>query len=221
MPLIGAGVGAAAVSRRLAHRMGKVWGRVAMRIFGVELEVEHRGGGSYPRPAYVFTQMNQTSLAESFLAPAALPLPHAVFANLEFALVPLVGWIAAWGGVLVVRQWPAQRQRAARRATLLLERGTSFYISIEGARSRTGALQPYKKGPVVMAIASGAPLVPVYFFGARAVLPYGEWRVRPGRVRVVFGEPKDLSGRSLDERDAIVAELRAEAERELAGGEGT
>jgi 1-acyl-sn-glycerol-3-phosphate acyltransferase len=56
----------------------------------------------------------------------------------------------------------------------------------------------------------------MYVYGAREVWPRGDWRVRPGRLRVVFAAPFSLQGRTLDDRDAIVAELRAEAERTLA-----
>jgi 1-acyl-sn-glycerol-3-phosphate acyltransferase len=115
-----------------------------------------------------------------------------------------------------VRQWAAQAKRAAHKANQLLQQGRSFGISIEGRRSPTGALLPYKKGPVVMALTTGARIIPVYVLGARQIWPYGEWRLRPGEVTAVFGTPVSLEGRSLEERDIIVAELEALARTELA-----
>ncbi len=204
------------LSPRLAHWLRGAWGRTQLRIFGIRVRVEDRNAGAYGAPPYLFVLMNQTSLAEAFVMPVALPVPGSIFLNLEFALVPFVGW-ASWlmGGVLVVRQWPAQARRAGQKANRLLERGRSFYISIEGRRSPDGALLPYKKGPVVMALTTGARFIPVYVRGARSVWPHGEWRVRPGEVSVVLGEPVPLAGRGLEERGRLVAELEALARAEL------
>ena len=46
-------------------------------------------------------------------------------------------------------------RKAGLRATKKVRSGNSFYISIEGNRSPTGVLQPFKKGPVVMGISGG------------------------------------------------------------------
>jgi 1-acyl-sn-glycerol-3-phosphate acyltransferase len=217
VPIIVAALVATLFSRRAAYRVGQFWGRLALDIFGVKLEVRHHDP-AYAQGPYVFCQMNQTSLIEGVLVPAIIPVPHVSFVSLGFALIPFLGWIAVAGGVLVVRQWPAQRQRAGQRGNAEVRRGKSFFISIEGARSEGPGLLPYKKGPVVMALETKAPLVPVYLYGAREVWPWGDWRVRPGKVRAEFGAPISLQGRTLNDRDAIVAELRAEAERVLSAG---
>jgi 1-acyl-sn-glycerol-3-phosphate acyltransferase len=221
IPLVGLTMIVWPFSRAAAHRLGQRWARAQLKIFGVDATIEHLGDGRYDRPPYLFTLMNQTSLAEGLAVPLAIPIPHVAFTNLEFVLIPVLGWASLLGGVLVVKQWPAQRKKAGLRATEKVRGGSSFYISIEGNRSATGELQPYKKGPVVMAINAGASIVPMYFFGARERLPRGEWRVRPGPMRVVMGAPVDLRGRSISERDQIIEELRAETVRQLANsGDG-
>jgi 1-acyl-sn-glycerol-3-phosphate acyltransferase len=50
----------------------------------------------------------------------------------------------------------------------------------EGRRSPDGRLSPCKKGPVVLALNSGADIVPFYFEGASAACPTGAGR--RGRV---------------------------------------
>jgi 1-acyl-sn-glycerol-3-phosphate acyltransferase len=204
-------------SKQRAARLMRAWSLLQLRIFGVRLRIEDRNAGAYGRPPYLIVMMNQTSLLEAFVLPAVAPVPTSAFVNLEFALIPFLGW-GIWmvGGVVVVRQWPAQARRAAEKATQLIRRGRSFGISIEGRRSPTGALLPYKKGPVVMALATGARIIPLYILGARRALPYGEWRVRPGEVTAVLGSPVSLEGRSLEERDLIIAELETLARSEFA-----
>jgi 1-acyl-sn-glycerol-3-phosphate acyltransferase len=203
-------------SKQGAHWLGKRWGRILLRIFGVRLRVEDRNKGAYERPPYLFVLMNQTSLLEALIMPVIAPTPINAFLNIEFGLIPFLGW-AVWlqGGVMVVRQWPAQARRAAHKANQLLQQGNNFGISIEGRRSPTGALLPYKKGPVIMALTTGARIIPLYILGTRQLWPYGEWRLRPGEVTAVLGTPVSLEGRGLEERDLIVAELEALARAEL------
>ncbi|MDY7228346.1 lysophospholipid acyltransferase family protein [Hyalangium rubrum] len=203
-------------SKQGAYHLRKVWGRALLRIFGVRLRVEDRNRGAYERPPYLFVLMNQTSLLEAISISAVAPVPMNAFLNIEFGLIPFLGW-GVWlqGGVMVVRQWAAQAKRAAHKANQLLQRGNSFAISIEGRRSPTGALLPYKKGPVIMALTTGARIVPLYMVDARRLWPYGEWRVRPGELTAVLGTPVSLEGRALEERDIIVAELEALARAEL------
>ena len=191
------------------------WGRAFLRIFRVRLQVEDRNREAYEQPPYLFVLMNQTSLLEAILIPVVSPIPATAILNIEFALIPFLGW-STWlqGGIVVVRQWAAQAKRAAQKANQQLQRGHSFGISIEGRRSPTGALLPYKKGPVVMALTTGARIVPLYVLGGRQVWPHGEWRLRPGEVTAVLGKEVSLEGRSLEERDIIVSELETPA-REL------
>jgi 1-acyl-sn-glycerol-3-phosphate acyltransferase len=186
------------------------WCAGVRRILGVVLEIDNPEPVR-PSPA-LYVHLNQTSLSEGIVMPGALPGGYITFVNVKFALLPWLGWLVAMDGVLVIRSWRAQARRASLRAMGKLQRGKNLYISIEGRRSPDGTLQPYKRGPIHMAIRCNVPIVPIVILGAREVLPYGEWRVRPGKVRVVFGPTTSLAGRSLDERDTIAAELRHMAE---------
>jgi len=201
------------VSHRASDALQKAWCAWARRVFGVRVEVKDHNAGRYGAPPYLFLQLNQTSLCETFVTPAALPLPVRIFMNVEYAALPFAGWVPlSQGSVVVVRQWSAQARRAVDRAADALRQGHSFYMSIEGRRSPDGALSPYKKGAAVLAIQSGATIVPMRFHGARDVLPPGEWRVRPGPVTVELLPAIETTGLRYEDRDALVARLRALAE---------
>ena len=196
------------LARPLGWRVLALWSRCQMRLFGVSLQVDDHNHGQYPKPPYVFVLLNQTSLAEAFVAPHALPLPFQILTNIEFAMVPFVGWaVASLGAVVVVRQWPKQARRGLDRAVAQMRRGVNFYMSIEGARSRTGALLPYKKGPAVLAIATGASIIPVMVTGAREIWPHGSWRVAPGTIKYTIGKPVSVEGLTYQDRDAVVQTL--------------
>lgn len=203
-------------SRSAAYALFRRWARVLRRIFQVELTVEDPHGavaGDGPR---IFVNLNQTSLVESLVSPEAMPSGYLVFANFEYLLLPFLGWsVWALGAIMVVRQWPAQRRRALQRAMTFARSGGCIYMSIEGRRGDGRSLSPYKTGPARLAIASGATLVPVVFFGAADRLPRGSWRVQPGPVRIRLLEPIDPTGLGEKDVGSLVARLRALAEREL------
>ena len=206
------------VSHRASAALMEAWCAWARRVFGLRLEVKDHNAGRYGAPPYLFLQLNQTSLIETFLMHAALPRPFLVFMNIEYAALPFIGWVTlAQGSVVVVRQWSAQARRAVDRAVRALRRGESFYMSIEGRRSPDGRLGPYKKGAAVLAIQSGATLVPLVFRGAREALPPGEWRVRPQRVTIELLPAIETTGLRYEDRDALVERLRALAEAQGLG----
>jgi len=208
-PLLGGALVTSLFSRAGGEALLRRWCRTACRLFNIRVRViDHNG--SYRQPPYLFVQLNQTSLSESFVTFAALPRRTRIIANLEYAAVPLLGQlVVALGAIVVVRQWPRQARRAIDRAAAALRSGDCLYISIEGRRSPDGELSPYKKGPAVLAIRSGARVVPVVIHGAREVLPFGEWRVSPGTVTFELLPEIEVSSLRYQDRDALVARLLA------------
>jgi len=97
---------------------------------------------------------------------------------------------------------------AIERAAQALGEGNSFLIFPEGTRSRTGELLPFKKGGFIMALTAQAPVVPVAIHGGRAAMRKGSYLVWPAKVRIAVGEPIETRGRTLQERDRLIAETR-------------
>lgn len=107
-------------------------------------------------------------------------------------------------------------QSSGFRATLqhmgkLVDRGESLLLFPEGERTEHGGVQPFRQGLGVMVQELGIPLVPVAIIGLGHILPRGATWPRRGVVRVVFGAPLDLSGRSgaetVQRAEAAVKEL--------------
>ena len=61
-----------------------------------------------------------------------------------------------------------------------------------------------------VALEAGVPVVPVAISGAGAVLPPSGFSVRPGTIKLRFGQPIDTSGLSANERNALAHRAREE-----------
>jgi 1-acyl-sn-glycerol-3-phosphate acyltransferase len=92
---------------------------------------------------------------------------------------PIVGWIARNGGVHPVDRSAADVD-AFRMAERVLNEGHVLVIFPEGTRSPTGELQKPKDGLAMLALRTGAPIVPIGISGTDKVWPKGRLLPRPG-----------------------------------------
>jgi len=86
-----------------------------------------------------------------------------------------------------------------------LTSGIRLWIAPEGTRSRTGKMQAFKKGGFMLAIQTGAIIVPVGIRGANQVLPAKTWQFHLNEnVEVTIGEPVDASQYTIENRNALM-----------------
>jgi long-chain acyl-CoA synthetase len=100
---------------------------------------------------------------------------------------------------LMFNAFPLPQREAGARQTLryigeVLGDGFSVLIFPEGHRTDAGEIDRFRPGIGMIASRLGVPVVPVRIEGLERVLHH-TWRMaRPGRVRVAFGEPLELTG---------------------------
>jgi 1-acyl-sn-glycerol-3-phosphate acyltransferase len=112
-------------------------------------------------------------------------------AKIEMRRWPIIGWLATQSGVYFVRR--GERDRAAQRFSLeALAAGRPIAIFPEGTRSRDGRLKPGKPGAALIAMRSGAPVVPAGVRGTQHIFPGRSRWPRPTRAVIRFGEPFSL-----------------------------
>ena len=117
------------------------------------------------------------------------------FAKRELFDIPLFGRYISWLGAFPVDRGGADL--AAVRVSLdVLKRGHVLVFFPEGTRSPTEEFLPAQPGLGLIALRSGAPVVPVYVSGGRQAM--GRlWPKRP--VRALIGEPVDPASVPLPE----------------------
>ena len=104
---------------------------------------------------------------------------------------PFAGWLAAQSAVIFVRRGEADR--AAQRAALAtLADGMPIALFPEGTRSRDGRMKAGRGGAALLAMRSGAPLLPVGISGTQRIFPGRSRWPHPTKVFVRIGEPFSL-----------------------------
>jgi 1-acyl-sn-glycerol-3-phosphate acyltransferase len=103
--------------------------------------------------------------------------------------VPILGWLMRHGGVHAVERGTADVE-AFRIATRILEAGHVLAIFPEGTRSPDGALQKGLDGVSLLALRTGALIVPIGVGNSDRFWPKGRLLPKPrGHVTVEVGKP--------------------------------
>jgi 1-acyl-sn-glycerol-3-phosphate acyltransferase len=151
--------------------------------------------------------VNHESALDILALLRTLPRPFRFVAKQELFDLPVFGWYMSIGGHVPVDRGNHGRAVAAlRRAGQIVRGGTSLLVFAEGTRSKDGRILPFKKGPFVLAMEAGVPVVPVAISGAGKLNPKGRIAVVPGEIRIALGEP--LSPADFADKTALLAEVR-------------
>lgn len=143
--------------------------------------------------------------------------PVLFVAKRELARVPFLGrYIGAMGMVFIDRGHRQDSARSVGQATERLRQGWSVVSFPEGTRSRDLAVHPFKTATFAAAIEAGVPVVPVAIEGSGRALPPEGWHPRPGRIRVLFGEPIPTVGLGRADRTALAERAEGEVRSLLA-----
>jgi 1-acyl-sn-glycerol-3-phosphate acyltransferase len=180
--------------------------RVANWLAGIHVRVE--GVENIPPGACVFVS-NHASNADPAIVPA-IPRRIALLAKKEIFRIPIFSIAMRQGGLVSVDR--SNKEAAAASVDTAIERlkgGLSFFVFAEGTRSPDGRLRPFKKGPFVMAIRAGVPIVPVSLVGTQNLMRKGDHALYPGEVIVRFGTAIDSTQYTFDQRGELLARTQA------------
>ena len=192
------------------------WARFILWSIGVRMVVEDRARLAPGTPA-VFVSNHQNSL-DILTTAAGIPYPFGFAAKESLRKLPLIGWVLARTACLFVdRSTPRKAAESVIVAAERLRGGDAVLLFPEGGRSWTNDLQPFQRGAFVLAAQAGAPLVPVAIIGNERRLDERRGVFRPGRVRLVVGEPIPSAGRGKEAVPALMEEVRVWMEGELGG----
>ena len=156
-----------------------------------------KSGGPY---IYMF---NHVSMFDQFMIGAYIPHYITAVAAIEVFKYPIWGFIIKKYGVIpIIRQKIRKAIGSLKLAEEAIKNGTSFLISPEGTRTLTGEIGPFKKGPFHLAKNTNATIVPLALKGGFKAKKKNDWRIQPGVLKIVFGEPiKSFQYKNLNIKD--------------------
>jgi 1-acyl-sn-glycerol-3-phosphate acyltransferase len=196
----------------------RTWARGVSAAAGMAIDV--RGSEHAPPDEPRVYVSNHTSWFDIF-ALAAVLRNYTFIAKAELGRYFIFGAAARAVGIVFIER---ENRKAAfesyKDAAVKVRAGKSVIVCPEGTRGYDYALRPFKKGPFVLAIAAGVPVVPTIVHGVIEVQRKGEFAVHPGAARVHFLPPVDTSGYTYEQRDElmrIVWQRMADALHELYG----
>ena len=185
------------------ERAPRWWARGILFMSGIEVVI-HGEEQMRTREPRIFAS-NHVSWYDVLVLVAHLPR-YSFVAKAELFRVPLFGGAArAVGTIPIERENRKAAFQSYEEAAERMRGGRNVVVFPEGTRGSSYALRPFKKGPFVLAVAAGVPVVPTLLHGTIEVLPRGSFWLRPGRVDVHLLEPVDAAGLSYDDRDALSA----------------
>jgi 1-acyl-sn-glycerol-3-phosphate acyltransferase len=181
------------------------WAKGMLFVSGIDVVVHgaERMRTGEPR---IFVS-NHVSWYDVLALVAVLPR-YSFVAKAEIFRVPLFGGAArAVGTIPIERENRKAAFQSYEEAAARMKGGRNVVVYPEGTRGDSYALRPFKKGPFVLAIAAGAPIVPTLLHGTIEVLPRGSLWLRSGRVDVHLLEPVPTAGLTYDARDALARDV--------------
>jgi 1-acyl-sn-glycerol-3-phosphate acyltransferase len=182
-------------------------------LLGIEVRVS--GMENLPRhktsPAILLVKHQSTF--ETFLMPTLMPHPLAYVFKRELLYVPFFGWAMARMDMIHIdrRQRARAFKHVVEQGKRLLAQGVWVIMFPEGTRIPRGQKGVYKAGGTRLAVATGAPVIPIAVTSAK-VWPRKAFVKRPGTVDVSIGKPIPSQGREPEE---LMCEVEAWIESEM------
>lgn len=200
---------------------------VALAIARLFFRLEAHGLEHVPRKGPVLLVANHRSFLDPLVVGASAPRPLHFMAKVELFSVPILGAAIRRLHTLPVRRAGAD-PKSLRLALRILEDGNALLIFPEGTRGKDEEFLEGKGGAGMLAVLSGAPVVPVYIEGSGRALPRGKFLPRPAKIVVRFGSPLSFVGQGNGRRKfrstevsremmTAIARLKTEAAGSVAG----
>lgn len=190
------------------HFLAQILARLFM-LFGGQW---FRVSGTAPDPGkgpYLYL-MNHESLFDGFMMVAGIRHYFTGVGAVEQFSYPVWGYLVKKYGVIpIVRQKLKTAITSMDKLEEAIKKGTSMMIAPEGTRTLTGKLGPFKKGAFHVAKNTGITIVPVGLIGAYKAKNKNDWRITPGVLTTVFGDPivqAEYEHLSLNELQELVRE---------------
>lgn len=191
-------------NKKYDDKIIEIWAGLSCSLFNVKVKLHNPE--NIPRTGAVFL-FNHSSFFDVFALAAAIP--HIRFgAKVELFKIPFFGYAMKRAGTLPIARGSREEvYKVYSEAKSRIQNNECFALSPEGGRFRGDNLFPYKAGPFIFAINSGATVAPVVIKGAYEALPKSSWLANKDRwqrdVNLYFLKPISVENYTNENRQQL------------------
>jgi len=160
-----------------------------LKISGIKLNITGLENFS-PEKTYVFVP-NHSSQYDITSLQYSIPNRMSMIFKKELARIPIFGWTLYLGPYIVIdrNSFSKSMQSIEEAKERMVKQNISVVVFAEGTRSKTGEIQPFKRGAFRLATKVGYPIIPVSISGSNKIMPKGSFKINPGTIDIHFDKP--------------------------------
>ena len=196
---------------RTQHGFARLWSWLILHTIASPAQVSGIDRIDLSRP-HVFVA-NHSSALDIPVLYTSIPRQFRIVAKEELFKYPFMGWhLRRSGQVPIAAGAKLASMRSLLRAAPGLKSGTPLVVFPEGGRSADGRIQPFMSGAAYIAIKAEVDIVPMAIVGTYQALPMNSFHIRPGRIKLVVGEPVSTVGLTLQDAEKLTQEIQQAVE---------
>ena len=186
-----------------------LWGKLLVKVSGIRCEVS--GIENIPKNKAMIFAANHQGAADILIVLACLPSNFRFAIKKELFNIPIFGWYLRRAGYFPIdRKLILSAYRTVENIIEYIKGGDNVLIFPEGTRTKTGELGKFKRGSLLAALKSGAPIVPLAISGSFDLMPKGSFIMNPHPVKFSIGKPIEITSEA--DYDSKVEEVRSAIE---------
>ena len=181
-------------SHTLYFKLSKYFSWGVLWLSGIKLDV--KGIENFDKDkTYVFVS-NHSSQYDIVTLQKVIPNRMAMIFKKELGKIPFFGWQLKMGPyVMIDRQNYEKAMKSIEEAKDKMQKqNISIVVFAEGTRSKTGEIQPFKRGAFRLATKVGYPIIPTTIIGSNKIMPKGTYKLKKGIIKVFFDKPITSEG---------------------------
>jgi 1-acyl-sn-glycerol-3-phosphate acyltransferase len=181
-------------SHTLYFKLSKYFSGGVLWLSGIKLDIS--GLENFDKEkTYVFVS-NHSSQYDIVTMQKVIPNRMAMIFKKELGKIPFFGWQLKMGPyVMIDRENYEKAMKSIEEAKEKMQKqNISIVVFAEGTRSKTGEIQPFKRGAFRLASKVGYPIIPTTIIGSNKIMPKGTYKLKRGTINVHFDKPISSEG---------------------------
>ncbi|PKN47931.1 MAG: 1-acyl-sn-glycerol-3-phosphate acyltransferase [Deltaproteobacteria bacterium HGW-Deltaproteobacteria-17] len=184
------------------------WSCRVLEILGIQVSATGLEHVHHHRSQVFF--VNHQSNIDVLILGATVPVPIFWLYKHTLDKMPVLGRaLRRQGNISIIRHDRPSAMQSIEQAAQMVRDGKNLLVFPEGTRSGRPRMGPFKKGVFHLALAAGAPIVPVSIAHSWKIMPRGSLKLNPVSVQVRFHPAIDTTAYDTQTMPELMERVRA------------